>query len=1272
MRPMDSTQKMPFSRRRFIQTAGISGTFLLARYQGLPLWAAPESSPSPCLLRTGSGYAPFIDGFLKQLRPGADEFITEKYAAELEGILDTWRDSFCSSPRDMQPIKRLLPPTLDATAIGEATLATLRDRPPVESARAIFPRTKACSSTSFVETLNAYLAPISKIEVAELQIYGIEVIGSAPLQLSTDIHYDLVGTLDHDRREERTGAWNLIWQQNPDGQWLILNWSATGEVRSRLTGPGFVDVTAACLAGNSSYEQQLQRGADHWRTVLDGACGIDIYGNNGVAIGDFDGDGFDDLYVCQAAGLPNRLYRNRGNGTFEDVTEKAGVGILDGTSSAIFADLNNNGRQDLIVARTSGPLLYVNRGDGAFQLKPDAFQFATPPKGAFTGLAVADYDHDGLLDVYFCLYSFYQGLSEYEFPSPYHDAQNGPPNFLFRNRGDYRFEDVTASSGMDKSNNRFSFACSWHDYNNDGWPDLYVVNDFGRKVLYRNNGDGTFTDVSLEAGVEDAGEGMSMTWLDYDNDGFDDLYVVNMWEAAGTRVMAQDQFLPSVPEDVRRVYRQDAMGNTLLHNEAGKGIFRDATDESGTRLGGWNWGSDSWDFDHDGFPDLYVANGFISGPLKDNLSSFFWRQVVSRSLAGKGRSEGYQDAWNAINEFIRADHSWSGYQRNNFYVNNRNGSFTEAAGIFGLDFLDDSRAFALADLNHDGRLEVILKNRTAPQIRVLQNQMTPLGLTIGFSLRGTKSNRDAIGAVIELVRSTGRQRRAVSAGSGFLMQHTKDVFFGLGDDETPVRVEIHWPSGAVQAFEHLPPGHRIEIVEGSPTCKVVPFAQASNLPPAPGSHENEVLPGASETWLVEPILAPEFSLPDQHGKMQSLKDCRGQPLLLVFCKTGCLPSQQQLQAIQALWPEWKLKKLQLLAIGVDSPQRPAAEGQTGTGLELSFPVLAADETTRGVYNIFHRYLFERHRDMVLPTAFLLDSDAAVVKVYSELTNYAHVLRDWQSAPDGAEARQARSLPFPGHYLGKGMHHNYFTYGVAFLRYGYLDQALLSFQQAIERDPSYAAAYYNIGLIYLRKNEVEQARTNLQKAVDLDPANANVWNNLGVACGDAGDYPRALNAFQKALALDPSHLLALQNIVRVYKVQGRADDARKLLQSAVTADPNEPELHVGLAMLLVEQNDLSTARSEFERAVQLQPRSVEALNGLGVVLMRTGKTAAAAKRFEECRGLAPDFDRAYLNLALIYVNSGDSRKARDILEQYPLAEHESPAVRKALKELDSAK
>ncbi len=234
------------------------------------------------------------------------------------------------------------------------------------------------------------------------------------------------------------GHWELEWQAN-SGDFHLKTWQGLGETWSRASDPVYVDIAAQAFGSTSSYSTQLLHGADYWRTVLDGACGIDIYGHNGVAVGDIDGDGFDDLYVCQPAGLPNRLYRNRGDGTFEDVTEASGVGVLDNTACALFADFDNDGRQDLIVVCTSGPLLFLNQGGGRFLRKPDAFKFANSPQGTFTGAAVADYDRDGWLDIYFCLYIYYQGTDQYKYPLPYYDAENGPPNFMMRNNRDGTF-----------------------------------------------------------------------------------------------------------------------------------------------------------------------------------------------------------------------------------------------------------------------------------------------------------------------------------------------------------------------------------------------------------------------------------------------------------------------------------------------------------------------------------------------------------------------------------------------------------------------------------------------------------------------------------------------------------------------------------------------------------------------------------------------------------------------------------------------------------------
>ena len=229
--------------------------------------------------------------------------------------------------------------------------------------------------------MKTYLASMTRVDTAEFEITGIEELAGASPLLHVEIRYDFAGTAADKKREEHIGQWQTQWSLDQANGWRVRRWETTQETFSRARAPIFIDVTSQALGETESYKKQMLHGVDYWRTVLDGACGMDVYGNNGVAVGDFDNDGLDDLYVCQPPGLPNRLYHNRGDGTFEDVTEKAGVGVLDGTACALFADFENKGLQDLLVVCGSGPLLFLNQGNGKFLLKRDAFRLRGRRKG---------------------------------------------------------------------------------------------------------------------------------------------------------------------------------------------------------------------------------------------------------------------------------------------------------------------------------------------------------------------------------------------------------------------------------------------------------------------------------------------------------------------------------------------------------------------------------------------------------------------------------------------------------------------------------------------------------------------------------------------------------------------------------------------------------------------------------------------------------------------------------------------------------------------------
>ena len=398
-------------------------------------------------------------------------------------------------------------------------------------------------------------------------------------------------------------------------------------------------------------------------------------------------------------GLPNRLYKNRGDGTFDDITDHAGVGVLDTTSCALFADFRNTGRQDLVVLRPDGPLFFGNDGDNRFTMRPGAFRFRNKPEGSFTGMAAADYDRDGRVDLYLCTYSFFRDGGQYKFPVPYFDAQNGPANFLFRNQlaedGGGMFLDVTAETGLNQNNNRFSFAPAWCDYDGDGWPDLYVANDFGRKNLYKNTG-GKFRDVAAEAGVEDIGDGMSAAWFDYDGDGRPDLYVSNMWSDAGQRIVSEKKLQPA------DAWRRHAKGNSLYRNR-GDGTFEDTGAAEGVEMGRWAWSSDGIDFDNDGVPEIFITTGMLTNDSETDLESFFWRKVAATSPATAKSEPAYENGWNALSQAVHEACSEAGRQPNVFYVR-RGDRYYDYSGVSGLDFADDSRAFAVTDLDGDGNV----------------------------------------------------------------------------------------------------------------------------------------------------------------------------------------------------------------------------------------------------------------------------------------------------------------------------------------------------------------------------------------------------------------------------------------------------------------------------------------------------------------------------------------------------------------------------------------
>jgi hypothetical protein len=443
---------------------------------------------------------------------------------------------------------------------------------------------------------------------------------------------------------EQHATWDIGWAPSEsDGDKKVLprmRWLRVEEFEQTASrqpsGPLFADCTASVLGGNQIYKDQFLHGMNHWFQRIQDPSRFALFGNPGVAVGDVNGDGLDDLYVCQEAGLPNRLFIQNADGTASDASTSWGVDWLESSRSALLVDLDNDSDQDLVVAILGGVVVAENDGQGRFHLRA-----VLPTVEDTMSLSAVDYDMDGRLDIYVCGYYANRkfgggdavGLPGAAADFILHDANDGGSNSLFHNQiaadgtdeknRKWRFTDVTEQVGLNVNNHRYSLAASWDDFDNDGDLDLYVANDYGRDHFYRNDFHRSvpaktkpqttrqFVDISDSAQVENSAGGMSITWSDYDRDGWMDVLVSNMWSSAGKRITYQSQFKPDAPPEIKRRYQRFARGNTLLRNR-GDNTFDDRSEPTGIEMGRWAWGSHFVDVNNDGWEDLVVSNGYLT------------------------------------------------------------------------------------------------------------------------------------------------------------------------------------------------------------------------------------------------------------------------------------------------------------------------------------------------------------------------------------------------------------------------------------------------------------------------------------------------------------------------------------------------------------------------------------------------------------------------------------------------------------------------------------
>ncbi len=553
-------------------------------------------------------------------------------------------------------------------------------------------------------------------------------------------------------------------------------------VRTRAAGPAvikFEDIAAKAGVQFRHHTRNFKgKSADVLKMFTSGGAS--------AAVGDFDNDGFDDLFIVDSGeGTKSHLYRNNGNMTFTDVSEKAGVGggndPLSIVADALWFDYDNDGWRDLLVARFGTPLLYHNEKNGTF--KDVSAQSGLSKFGNTIAVVAFDYDNDGRLDLMFGNYFKPQNLLDlagiekdpHVLPNDLDNAVNGGGATLWHGLGNGRWEEATEKAGFSKHTG-WTLDIGHGDFNNDGLQDIYLACDYGTDRIFFNNGDGTFRDATEKALGFDTRKGMNADVGDYDNDGWLDVYVTNI----------TDEYMKEC--------------NMLWHNNH-DGTFTDLSRETGTCETLWGWSAKFGDYDNDGLLDIFVVNGLRSaGP--DN-----YIPVLVDLITKPGVDFTDVRGWPNIGNM-----TWSGYQKKKFFKNLDGSSFKEMSNAAGVDNDKDGRGIGVGDFDNDGRLDFYQANADQNSL-FYRNTTTDAGHWIELKLVGTKSNRDAIGARVTVKAGARTMIREVDGGNGYAGQSTQRIHFGLGASTTIASIQVRWPSGAVQTVSA--PIDKITIVQES-------------------------------------------------------------------------------------------------------------------------------------------------------------------------------------------------------------------------------------------------------------------------------------------------------------------------------------------------------------------------------------------------------------------------------------------------------------------------
>lgn len=623
-------------------------------------------------------------------------------------------------------------------------------------------------------------------------------------------------------------------------------------------------------------------------------------------------------------------------------------------------------------------------------------------------------------------------------------------------------------------------------------------------------------------------------------------------------------------------------------------------------------------------------------------------------MVGPDQAREYVNAWQTITRWTAQGRTWSGHEKDCCFLNLGGGSFADISTVSGIDLADDGRGVAVVDWDQDGRQDLWVSARTAPRIRLLHNEVPAAGHYLALHLEGTQVNRDAIGARVRVRTRTdlpGMSLKSVRAGEGYLSQSSKWLHFGLGNDATPVDLDVIWPDGTTQQLSGLKADRRYVLRQGDSAPREwsrpdVPWALVAGTPEPPVissrhahllSARESLPPLRYQSWEDQPLtIAPDSS----------------RPRLIVLWASWCKPCLEELKSLREARADLDELELDVLALAVDGlgdDKTPVEQARkVAEYLELHFATGRGTVELLDLFQSIHDALFGAKRPLPLPSSFLLDKEGRLVAIHQGPVTLEELRRETERMALGDEELVDASLERPGRWIFRPVVSEgarFVDQGRELMSHGQWEEALTMFRRALADDPQDGTRHYFVGMSLVRLGRARQAESYFRAAIDLAPEFALSHFQLGDLLMQKGDLKGAEAQYLQGVALE-SNPAALGRLAVLQAMRGEVAEAERYFLDAVRLDESSPDLRSNFGKFLLDQGKLTQAKAQLERACGIPEPPLGAMLNLSWILATSPDDAArdgarAVELAEACRRRRETADPVVLDrLAAAHAEKGD--------------------------------